>query len=141
MANDVVPLYEESDRVSAHAANALTGGRFVAITGRQSGKAAGTGINLHLDTNAAGGNYTADVPGAGVYCMGVAAHDAASGEKVTIICEGIVSLITGTGGVTAGSLVEVDAAGKPVNLSTGKAVGLALTSASAAAAADIKLFG
>lgn len=138
-ANECIPFMDDGDEVTVHAANALTGKRFAAITGRQSGKRAGTGINAGLDTNAAGGNYTADVPGAGVKAFGVVQYDVAAGDKVTLLKRKILPVTCGAT-VTVGSEVEVDSVGRVINLATGKAVGLCLVGNTIGLDAEIQVY-
>lgn len=125
-ANEAIPFYDDGDEITAEAAVGLTGKRFAVITGRASGKAAGTGIDRGLDTNAGGGNYIANIPGAGVKAVGVISYDVAAGEKVTLLKRKILPVVAGAT-VTVGSEVEVDTQGRVINLASGKAVGLALT--------------
>jgi hypothetical protein len=138
-ANECIPLYDDGDEIPVHAANALTGKRFAVITGRQSGYAAGTGINIGLDTSSTGGNYTADVPAASVACAGVVAYDCASGDKVTLLRRKVLPVTCGAT-VTVGSQVEVDNAGRVINLASGKAVGLALTGNTVGLDAEILVY-
>lgn len=123
--NEAIPFYDEGDELTVHAANALTGKRFARITGRQAGKRAGTGINAGLDTSGIGGNYTADVPAGADKAYGVVQYDVAAGEKVTLLKQKILPVTCGAT-VTVGSEVEVDSAGRVINLAAGKAVGMCL---------------
>jgi hypothetical protein len=125
-ANECIPFYDDGDEIPVEAAATLTGKRFVVITGRETGYAAGTGINLGLDTNASGGNYLANIGAAGAKAAGVTSYDAATGEKLTILRRKILPVTCGAT-VTVGSEVEIDSVGRVINLSAGKAVGLALT--------------
>jgi hypothetical protein len=137
--NECIPFYDDGDEVTVHAANALTGKRFAAITGRQAGYRAGTGANANLDTSGVGGNYTADVPGAGVKAFGVVQYDVAAGEKVTLMKRKILPVTAGAT-VTVGSEVEVDAQGRVINLASGKAVGLCLLGATVGLDAEIQVY-
>jgi hypothetical protein len=75
--------------------------------------------------------------------FGTAGFDAASGATVTVFCGGTQRLVAGTGGVTAGSLVQAGATGTVVNHVNGtndsNIVGLALTTATAGNLAEIQM--
>lgn len=60
--------------------------------------------------------------------VGVAGHDAAVGDKVTVEVGKPIHVLTAIGAVTRGSRVEV-ATGGVRTLNTGTAIGVALTSA------------
>lgn len=85
---DYVPVYDEGP-YTLQASGTITAGQVVAISG--SGTVAAAGANAS--------NW-----------VGVAAFDAASGDKVTIYDDG-VQLLTASGTVTAGDLVVCAAAG------------------------------
>jgi ABC-type Fe3+-hydroxamate transport system substrate-binding protein len=75
-------------------------------------------------------------------CVGVAAFDAASGASVTVHAGGVQRLVVGTGGVTAGDIVAAGAAGTVVAIGAGvfgTKIGIALTTASATAVAEIQM--
>ena len=61
--------------------------------------------------------------------VGVAGHDAAVGDKVTVEVGNPIHELIASGAVTRGTRVETAGAGKVRTLTTGGAVGLALTSA------------
>lgn len=65
---------------------------------------------------------------ASVKVIGVAAQDAAANASVTLFRGGIQELVT-TGTVTAGEQVEAAAAGTVRTLASGRAIGVALTTA------------
>ena len=92
-ANEAIPFYEPGGRLTAHAAVAITGKRFVSLVspGRQfvpppTGTAQ-LSRSAGLSGEASGNNYKAGVPAAAAWCWGVASHDAAAGSKVTILCD------------------------------------------------------
>lgn len=134
MANDCIPFYEPAERVTGHAAVAITGKRFVAITGRQAGGSPG------LSTGGEGGDYVLAIVTAAAKAVAVAAHDAAIGEKVTLIMGSQIVPVTAGATVTAGSEVEVDSVGRVINLAAGKAVGLALTGNTVGLDVEVKLY-
>lgn len=84
-----------------------------------------TGANV-LEVTASG---TVGPAGAGsVKVVGVAAFDAASGALVTIFRGGVQELVA-SGTVTQGEQVEAGAAGTVRTLASGRAIGVALTTA------------
>ena len=79
------------------------------------------------------------LPAAPSDAIGVVLNAAVSGDSMTVHVEGIVPVTAGAGGVTAGSLVEVLAAGTVQDISTGTVVGRALTAAASGELASILL--
>lgn len=134
MANDCVPYYEPGGRITAHAAAALTGKRFVRISAnRQSGPG--------LSATGDGGNLVVNTPTAGARVFGVTAHDAASGSKVAIIRgPGFVVPVTAAATIAAFDEVEVNAAGQVIPKAAGVAVGFAVNGAANGADAEIALY-
>lgn len=61
--------------------------------------------------------------------VGVAGHDAAVGEKVTVEVGKVIHQLTASGAITRGQRLETAGAGKVRTLAAGTAVYLALTSA------------
>jgi hypothetical protein len=138
--NECIPFYDDGDELTVHAAVALTGKRFAKITGRQSGYRAGTGGVANLDTSGVGGNYVGDIPTGGTdKTYGVVQYDVAAGEKVTLLRRKILPVTAGAT-VTVGSEVEVDSAGRVINLASGKAVGLCLVGATIGLDAEIAVY-
>lgn len=131
---ECIPFYEDANRITAHASAAITGKRFVTLSGRQAGGSPG------LSTGGEGGNYIASVPAAAAKCFAVAAHDAAIGEKVDCISGSQIVPVTAGATVTAGAQVEVDNQGRVINLAAGQAVGLALTGNTVGLDVEVKLY-
>jgi predicted RecA/RadA family phage recombinase len=106
---EYVPLYAEADTFTSQASATITGGQVLIVSG------AGT---------------VAPSSAASVAVVGVAGNDAASGDKVTVITEGIHRLVA-TGTVTAGDMVVSAASGTVATGpgTAGQAVGVALTTA------------
>lgn len=71
--------------------------------------------------------------------LGVVLGGAASGDQLSVVVSGVVPVTAGAGGVTAGSFVEVLAAGTVQDKTTGTVVGRALTAASAGELASVLL--
>lgn len=88
MSGDYTPVNED-ERYTLTASAAITGGQLVTISG----------VN------------TCAPAGVGDWPLGVAAYDAASGTRVTIIDEDLIHETTTTAGVTAGDLLKVGAGG------------------------------
>jgi len=133
MANEAIPFYEDADELPCYAKAAVTGKRLVQLAGDKKITGVGTGVNLGLDTGAAGGNYQVGLPscsgaaGAGKTCLGVAAYDAAIGTVFTVNRVGIYP-VTCAADVGVGVEVEVDVNGKIIPYSSGVKVGIAMTS-------------
>lgn len=134
MANDCIPFYEPGGAITCQTTAAVTGKRFVAISGNRT---SGPG----LATTAEGGNYRVATCAAAAKAFGVAKYDAASGAKVGVWCQpGIVVPVTAAANITAGQEVEVGATGQATPLAAGKAVGMALTAATTGNDAEIRLY-
>ncbi len=71
--------------------------------------------------------------------LGVVLNGAASGDPMTVVLAGIVPVTAGAGGVTAGSFVEVLAAGTVQDKTSGTVVGRALTAAASGELASVLL--
>jgi hypothetical protein len=118
-----VRVYEPGRDITAVASAAVTGKRFVAISGNRT--AAGS---LSVAHAAAAGRV-----------LGVAAHDAAIGQLVRV-CRGGVVKVTAEGAIAAHAAVQVGANGQALTLAAGIAVGYCLTAAAAGADAEIALY-
>lgn len=126
MANDLIPFKEEGERVTCTPSAAVTGKRFVSISG---------------DKNA-DGTYTIAPTGAGGKVFGVACWDAGIGAKVTVITvpSGMHVPVTASGAITAGTSVKSGAAGVAVAATAAdKAYGICLSGAADGADAIIQL--
>lgn len=111
---EYVPLYIPGKQITRTASASITGGQLVRVSG--SGTVAAT--------TAASADW-----------LGVAGHDAANGQAVTVFCGG-VQRVAGTAGVTAGATVEGATGGQVATHTNGtndyNIVGLALTTTSGA---------
>lgn len=124
MANENVGVYEPGRNITGRASAAVTGKRFLAITGNRSN----------------GNIAVAHATAAGRVC-GVSKYDAASGEIVGVVRgNSRVTHVTADGAIAAFAEVEVGTAGKAKALASGKAVGYALTAAADGADAEISLY-
>lgn len=91
--NQAVPFWTPAQALTAHAGVALTGKRFVRVSGPR------VGGNVQVNHSAG-----ADV-------LGVAAYDSPAGDKVTVNAVGIVP-VTAAAAITAGQRVTSDATGQ-----------------------------
>ncbi|WP_349318870.1 DUF2190 domain-containing protein [Mycolicibacterium canariasense] len=124
MANELIDIYKPGTDISGRAAVAVTGKRFLKISGNRSG-----------------GNIAVAPADAGGRTCGVATFDAAVGAVVGIARgKDRVVPVTADGAIAAFAEVEVGAAGKAKTIGTGKAVGYALTAAADGADAEISLY-
>lgn len=128
---ELIPFKEDAERVTCTPTAAVTGKRFVSISG---------------DRNA-DGTYSIAPTAAGGKVFGVACWDAAVGKKVTVILiqsGHIVPVTAGAAALAAGASVVSDATGQAV-VAAGAAgtvqhsVGICLTGAAAGADAQIHL--
>ncbi|ETT24875.1 phage protein [Rhodococcus aetherivorans] len=108
---DHTPIFRPGQGITRSTSAAVTGGQLVAVSGN--------------DT-------VAPTTAATAAWLGVAAFDAPSGEKVTVICEGVHEL-TASGAIAAGARVVPAAAGAVADLGAGtdysQIVGIALAAA------------
>lgn len=119
---EYVPLYKPGQAITLQASATITAGQLVSVSG------SGT---------------VAPSSAADAAWLGVAAYDAASGDKVTIFCGGTQKIVAGTGGITAGQLVHAGASGTVVTHTNGtndyNIVGVALTTATATNLVQIQM--
>lgn len=124
MANENVGVYEPGRDITGRATAAVTGKRFLKISGNRSN---GNIAVAHADA-------------AGRVC-GVSKYDAASGAIVGVARgNSRVTHVTADGAIAAFAEVEVGAAGKAKTKTAGIAVGYALTAAADGADAEISLY-
>jgi hypothetical protein len=147
-ANESIPFKEPGSALTIKATAAITGKRFVKLTGNRTGGGAG-GLSSDLANVYQGGPCDT----IGERALGVAKYDAANGSLVGVHSQpGIIVPVTAGATLAAGDLVMTDAAGKAIPFvqdvtpaagaaaATKRALGLALTGAAANADAEIKLF-
>lgn len=135
MANECVPFYTDADRVTGAPSAAVTGCRFVAISGA---RVATAGPTLGL---------IAIAPAtAGAKAFGVASRDAAVGVPVTVIRgRGEIVPVQATN-ATIAAFAEVEIAGTGASAgevqtkASGIAVGYAVTDCAANGIAQISLY-
>ncbi|MEU4367543.1 DUF2190 family protein [Micromonospora chersina] len=124
MANECIPFYEPGRRITCHATAAVTGCRFVGISGNR---------------QADGSISVAHATAAGK-AFGVSAYDAALGEKVGVLRgSGFIVPVLAAANLTAGQRVEVGANGQAVVLAAGISAGTVVTGATSGNLAQIAL--
>lgn len=135
-ANECIPFYEPGARITADASAAITGCRFVKVSGdREAGP--------NLNTNTTGGNIRCAHAGAGERILGVASHDVAQEGKVTVLTGGVVPVLA-SGAIAAGAEVKVGANGVAVTSGTTAGtvvVGMCMSAAADGELAQILLYG
>lgn len=124
MTNENHGVYEPGADITGHATAAVTGKRFLMISGNRT------------DGNISVAHATA----AGRVC-GVSGADAASGKKVTVMRgNSRVVNVTAAANIAAFAEVEVGATGQAITKSAGIAVGYAITAATTGGDAQISLY-
>lgn len=125
MTNENVGVYEPGRDITGRATAAVTGKRFLKISGNRT----------------ANGNIAvAPADAAGRVC-GVSKYDAASGDIVGVARgNSRVTYVTADGALAAFDEVEVGTAGKAKKFASGVAVGYALSAAADGADAEISLY-
>jgi hypothetical protein len=138
MANDMVPTLRPGEDATGQATAAVTGKRFVRISGARTAR-----FNV-LPTTADGNNYKVAPAAAGGMVFGVAKYDQPNvGGKVGIAREGIV-VVTAGSALTAGAFVMSDGTGQAVPWSSAASeanfrCGYAVDDAAGGADAEIAL--
>jgi hypothetical protein len=122
MANDAVPYFDPGDTFTAYCEAAVSGKRFVSISGPR------------VD-----GLPQISPTGAGAAAVGVASRDAALGGKVMVARVGIWPVVAG-GAITAGDPIKADAAGEAIPQGgAGEILGYALDDAADGADVPVAL--
>ncbi|SEE26286.1 Uncharacterized conserved protein [Arthrobacter alpinus] len=115
-----LPAFRPGDTVTFEVTAAVTGGHPVQV---------GTADRSVAPAIAASTTY-----------VGIAGHDAAVGDKVTVELGKSVHLLVALGAVARGAKVEAAGSGKVRTATTGTAIGLALTSAGDGAPVQVLQF-
>ncbi len=119
MANECIPLYRPGADLTFQASANVVGKTFVNITGA-----------VNATTGALG---SVGPCAAAAKAIGVASYDAPAGTRVPVIMgPGHIVPVTCGAAITAGAEVEVGSNAKAVTLASGKPVGRALSTTSAA---------
>lgn len=119
MANDLIPYFRPGQDITALATAAVTGKRFVRISGNRT---SGPG----LSATAEGSVYRAQHCDAALHPVGVSKYDAPLNGMFGIARGGIVPVTSGAA-ITAGQAVQSDANGKAIALAAGPKAGVAMS--------------
>jgi hypothetical protein len=132
--NECIPYYTPGDAISAYVTTAVTGKRFVKISGnRQAGPA--------LNTSTTGGNVSINHATAAGRIFGVAKYDGAVGDIIPVEkTSGSIVPVTAEGAIAAFAEVEVGTAGKAVTKTSGVAVGYVVSAAADTEDAQVVLY-
>lgn len=95
--NPAVPFWDEANSVTCHASAAITGKRFVGISG-----------------NRTGDNPTVSMAAAAAAPVGVSAYDAGAGTKLTVYTGHEVMPVEAGAAITAGTLLIADGTGRAI---------------------------
>jgi hypothetical protein len=141
MANDCIPWEEDGSRLPCAAAAAVIGKRFIAVTAnRPSGPLIPATAQIGASDPTDGGRIQVGPPAAGGHVLGVSSWDAAIGEGLDAIREGVVPVLAGAA-LAAGQAVQTDATGQAIPLAAGIKCGYAVNGAASGADAEIALVG
>lgn len=135
LSNECEPLFKPGQEITCHAKAAVKGRQFVTVVDPiQDG--------IEVSDKVAGGNIVVGANVAAKRPFGVAQHDAAAGEKVTVYRgKYILPVQASAAAIAAGKEVEVaDTAGTVKVLASGEAVGVALTTAKASEVVIVALY-
>lgn len=120
-----IDVYGPGRDISAQATTAVIGGRAVAISGDR----------------VAGGNVAVSPAPAAARIFGIAKHDAAVGDLVSVARgNSRVVRVRAAGAIAANAEVEVGAAGAVITKASGVAIGYAITGAANGTDAQISLY-
>lgn len=116
--NECIPKYEPGADLTGHCTAAVTGRRFLVISGDKQ-------PSEPVSDSTLGGNVLVAPSGADGDVFGVAGYDAAIGRKVKIVRGyGKIVPVESGGAVVAGALVKSDATGRAITAAgTGRTVG------------------
>lgn len=124
MANEMIDVYDPGRDITGRATAAVTGKRFLKISGNRSG-----------------GNIAVAPCAAGDRSCGVAKYDAASGDIVGVARgNSRVVRVTAGAALAAGDEVQAGAGGVAIVAAAGAKLGYALTAAANGADAEISLY-
>lgn len=118
MANDLIPYFRPGQDVTGLCTAAVTGKRFVKISGNRT---SGPG----LSATAEGSVYRIAHANAD-RAIGVSKYDAPINGMCGVARGGIVPVTSGAA-ITAGAEVQADANGKAITLAAGKSLGVAMS--------------
>lgn len=154
MANECIPTKSPALTVTGQATAAVTGKRFVVVSGPRIGGGIAGGSSVVTTPQIAGYDTTtlsgdisdvyqvAPAATSGSAVLGVAGQDIPVGQVNLIykVGQGHILPVTAGAAITAGQEVQTDAQGRAIPLAGGKAVGYAVDSAASGADAEIVLY-
>jgi hypothetical protein len=138
-ANECIALYDPGRDITGHCTVAVIGKRCVMITANRQAKTNLSTPQVGAADPTGGGNYSVGPATAAGRIFGVAAYDAAIGEKVPVL-RGKVVPIKSAGAIAAFAEVEVGAAGQVVTKAAGVAIGVALTGCASGDDCEVALY-
>ncbi len=119
---DSIPYFKPCDQITCHASAAVTGGRFVALSGA-----------------AVDGNPRVAPAGAASAVFGIAAQDAAIGEKVLVeTAIGAIQDVFAPAALAAGAVVQSDATGGAIIRGVGVPAGRVVSDIAAGASGMVQ---
>lgn len=133
--NECIPYFEPGSRVPASVltGKTVTGKRFVEVAGDPQSPL--EGLNALTD----GGNIQIEHCAAKGQALGVSSHDAAAGDKVTVLRGGMVVPVEAGEALGANELVMSNAEGKAVKAAEGEVLGITVGPAESGKDAPIAL--
>lgn len=148
-ANECIPFKMPAISFTAKASAAITGKRFVVISGDRTGgggpgAAGSTSVGAGLSSDVEN-VYKVKLAGAGVQPVGVSGWDAALNEELKVygMASGAILPVKAGEALVAGDEVMSNATGEAIKYVEGagkKAVGMAMTKAGSAEDAEIKFY-
>lgn len=132
--NEAIAFYDSGEDITGFCTAAVTGKRFVKISGARTGGPHGVSDDI------TGGNVKVAPAGAGDKVFGVATYDQLINKLVPVARAMKVMPVTAGGALSAGQEVQSDATGKAVVLSTGKAAGYVLDDCASGNDAQVVLY-
>lgn len=134
--NECTPFKSPGSAVTGKCTAAVTGKRFVKISGNRTGGGGGG-----LSTDLANVYQISNATASGEIVFGVARQDGANGSLIGVHCQpGIIIPITCGADCASGIEVQTDAVGKCIPLAAGKAVGYVMNGALSGADAEVRLY-
>jgi len=134
--NESIAYKSPGSSITAKTTAAVTGKRFVKVTGNRTGGGGG-GLSSDLANVYQVGLCTVS----GEAAVGVSKYDAANGSLVGIHADpGIIVPVTAGAIIAAGAEVQTDASGQAITLAAGRPLGYCMNGAAAGADAEISLY-
>lgn len=136
-ANECTPFKEPAVSFTARCSAAVTGKRFVKVSGNRTGgggqgAAGSTTVGVGLSSDAENVYKVAQCVAKDT-SVGVSGYDGANGAEIKVFGrgKGLILPITAGAAIAAGAEVESDAEGRAITLAAGKALGYCMTAVAA----------